>query len=176
MDLLAICFALKHLHHILAFGLHFTILSDCAALNGVHIIDLNTLDCNRILKAVKGILPHNIAISYIPAKHNHVAVFLSLTATESPQMPDIDKYISSASHVASLNLIFDGKVLDIQLDSIAKTGSEEEGYNTLDDIIREGNPAEGINDSYPSYEYMPYIKDLTLLEMPSGSLIIFPIL
>ena len=70
-------------------------------------------------------------------------------------MPDIDKSISPAPNVASLNLMFYGKVFDIQLDFIAQTGSEEAGYNTLGDIIREGDPAEGINDSHLAYEYKP---------------------
>ena len=58
-------------------------------------------------------------------------------------MPDINKYISPAPNVASLNLIFDGKVLDIKLDS-----SDEAGYKTVGDIVREGDPAEGIHDSH----------------------------
>ena len=88
-------------------------------------------------------------------------------------MPYVYKFISVASYVASLNLNFNDQVLDFKLDSIAQTGSEEAGYSTLGDIIREGDSAEGITDSHPAYKYKPYIKDLTLLDMPSGCLVIF---
>ena len=62
-------------------------------------------------------------------------------------MPNVDKFISHAPTLVSLNLIYDGKVLDIKLDNIAQTGREEAGYNTLVDIVREGDPAEQIYDS-----------------------------
>ena len=56
---------------------------------------------------------YTLTVSYIPAKHNQLADFVSCTATGSPQMSNVYKFISHAPTVASLNLIYDGKVLDI---------------------------------------------------------------
>ena len=59
LELLAICYALKSLHYFNTSGLHFSVLSDCAALNSIQDIDLNSIDSNRTLRAVEGIFSHS---------------------------------------------------------------------------------------------------------------------
>ena len=50
------------------------------------------------------------------------------------------------------------------------------GYNTIVITVWEGDPAEQIADTNPAYEYMAYIKDFTLLDMPSRTFVIFQLL
>ena len=88
-------------------------------------------------------------------------------------MPQVDKFISHAPAAASFNLIYNGKVLDIQLDSIAFTGSNEAGYSSLVNSVKEGDPGEQIADTSPIYEYKPFFKHCTVLDLPSGTLVIY---
>ena len=59
-------------------------------------------------------------------------------------MPDVPKFVSPVSTNASINLIYEGKVLDLQLDSIATSGNLDIGYVALADFIKEGNTNENI--------------------------------
>ena len=89
MDLLGIGFALKSLHSFVSSGLRFTVLTDCAALNNIQEVDINTIESNRTLRALERILSHNVHVSYIPSQHNKVADFLSRTAVGKPSMPEV---------------------------------------------------------------------------------------
>ena len=88
-------------------------------------------------------------------------------------MPDVPKFISPVVTDASINLIFEGKVLDLQLDSIASSGNSDIGYVALPDFVKEGNTNEDIQHPTPIFEYKPYFRKFSILDMPSGSLIIF---
>ena len=136
LELLGIVFALKSLHSFVSSGLRFTVLTDCAALNNIQEVDINTINSNRTLRALERILSHNIHVSYIPSHHNKVADFLSRTAVGKPSMPEVKKFITPTPTTATLNLIYNNKVLDLQLDDIAKTGGEEAGYYSLANSIR----------------------------------------
>ena len=46
-------------------------------------------------------------------------------------MPDVQKFITPVVTDASINLVYDGKVLDLQLDNIASSGSKDIGYVAL---------------------------------------------
>ena len=105
LELLGIVFALKSLHSFFSSGLRFTVLTDCAAVNNIQEVDISIINSNRILRAD----------------------FHSRTAVGKPVMPEVQKFITPAPAVATLNLIYDGKVLDLQLDSNAKTGGQEAG-------------------------------------------------
>ena len=173
LELLAIVFALKSLHSFVSSGLRFTILTDCASLNKIEEIDINTIDSNRTLRSVERILSHNVIVAHISSHHNKVADYLSRHASGEPCMPDVPKFITPVATDASINLVYDGKVLDLQLDSIASSGSTDIGYVALADSIKEGNNNAGIQHPSLIYEYKPYFKNFSILDMPSGSLIIY---
>ena len=173
MELLAIVFALKSHHSFVSSGLQFTILTYCAALNSIQEVDINTIESNRTFRALERILSHNVQVSYIPAHHNKVADFLSRTAVGEPSMPEVSKFITPTPPTATLNLIYDNKVLDLQLDEIAKAGSQEAGYHSLVNSVREGDNGSDIPSNSPLYEYTPFFEKLSLLDLPSGSLAIF---
>ena len=135
--------------------------------------DINTIDSNRTLRAIERIFSLNIQVSYIPSINNKVADFLSRTAVGKPSMPKVKKFITPTPTTATLNLIYNNKVLDLQLDDIAKTGGEEAGYYSLANSIREEDSGNSIPDSRPLYEYKPYFKKLFLLDLPSDSPLIF---
>ena len=113
---------------------------------------INSIDSNRTLRAVERILSHNINDAYIPSHHSKVANFLSGTAVGKPKMPEVKKFITPAPAAASLNLIYDSKVLNLQLDSIAFTGNKEEGNSYLANSVREGDNGEHIPSNSPMYE------------------------
>ena len=71
-------------------------------------------------------------------------------------MPDVPKFITPVITDASINLVYDGKVLDLQLDNIASSGSKDIGYVALADSIIEGNTNEDIHHPSLIYEYKPY--------------------
>ena len=77
-------------------------------------------------------------------------------------MPDVAKFLSPPTEVATLNLNYNDQILDIQLDTISKTGSKERGYSILRELVREGNNSEGIIDSHPCFEYKPFMSNMTL--------------
>ena len=173
LELLAITFALKSLHSFVSSGLKFTILTDCKALNQIEEVDINSIESNRSLRAIERILSHNVNVAHISSKINTVADYLSRNASGKPCMPDVPKFVSPVTTSASINLIYEGRVLDLQLDSIASAGNSDVGYVALADFIREGNTNENIQPPSPIMEYKPFLKKFTLLDMPSGSLIIF---
>ena len=125
LGLLGIVFALKSLHSFVSSGLKFTILTDCAALNSIQEVDINTIDSNRTLRALERILSHSVQVSYIPSHHNRVADFLSRTAVGKPNIPEVKKFINPIPSTATVNLNYDNKVLDLQLDEIARTEGQE---------------------------------------------------
>ena len=88
-------------------------------------------------------------------------------------MPEVKKFITPIPSTATLNLIYDNKVLDLQLDEIARTGGQEAGYHSLVNSIREGDNGRDIPSNSPLYEYKPFFEELSLLDFPSGSLAIF---
>ena len=174
LELLAIVFALKSHHSFVSSGLQFTILTYCAALNSIQEVDINTIESNRTFRALERILSHNVQVSYIPAHHNKVADFLSRTAVGEPSMPEVSKFITPTPPTATLNLIYDNKVFDLQLDEIAKAGSQDAGYHSLVNSVREGDYyLSDIPSNSPLYEYTPFFEKLSLLDLPSGSLAIF---
>ena len=65
--------------------------------------------------------------------------------------------------------MYDGKVLDLQLDSIASSGSKDIGYVALADSVREGNTNEDIQHPSLIYEYKPYFQNFSILDMPELS-------
>ena len=50
--LLGIVFALKILHSFVSSGLLFTVLTNCAALNNIQEVDINSINSNRTIRAV----------------------------------------------------------------------------------------------------------------------------
>ena len=64
-------------------------------------------------------------------------------------------------------------MLHLQLDEIAKAGSQEAGYYSLVNSVREGDYGSDIPSNSPLYEYTPFFEKLSLLDLPSGSLAIF---
>ena len=113
-------------------------------------------------------------VSYIPAHHNKVSDFLSRTVVGEPSMPEVSKFITPTPPTATLNLIYDNKVFDLQLDEIAKAGSQDAGYHSLVNSVREGDYyLSDIPSNSPLYEYTPFFEKLSLLDLPSGSLAIF---
>merc|ERR1711954_482879 len=135
LELLAIVFALKSLHSFVSSGLKFTILTDCKALDQIEKVDINTIESNRSLRAIERILSDNIIVAQISSHHNKVADYLSRNVSGKPYMPDVSKFISPVVTDASINLICEGKFLDLQLDSIASSGNADIGYVALADIV-----------------------------------------
>ena len=64
-------------------------------------------------------------------------------------------------------------MLDLQLDEIARTGGQEARYHSLVNSIREGDNGKDITSNISLYEYKPFFEELSLLDLPSGSLAIF---
>ena len=54
-----------------------------------------------------------------------VADFVCRTDVGKPSMPEVKKIITSSPTTATVILIYNNKVLDLQLDDIAKTGGKE---------------------------------------------------
>ena len=173
LELLAITFALKSLHSFVSSGLKFTILTDCQALNQIEEVNINTIESNRSLRAIERILSHNVSVAHISSQLNKVADYLSRNASGKPCMPDVPKFVSPVSTNASINLIYEGKVLDLQLDFIASSGNSDIGYVALADFVKEGNTNEDIQPPSPILEYKPFLQKFSILNMPSGALIIF---
>ena len=60
-----------------------------------------------------------------------MAVYLSGTASGTPHMQHVAKFLFAPPEVATLNLIYNNQILDIKLDTIANTGREEQGYSIM---------------------------------------------
>ena len=88
-------------------------------------------------------------------------------------MPDVAKLVSPPPDVATLNSIYNNQILDIQFDTITKTGSEEQGYSILRKLVKEGDNAEDIIDSHPCFDYKPFMSNITLFDTPTGYLVIY---
>merc|ERR1711954_425877 len=144
LELLAITFALESLHSFVSSGLKFTILTDCKALNQIEEVDINSIESNRSLRAIERILSHNVNVAHISSHHNKVVDYLSRNASGKPYMLDVPKFISPLVTDASINLIYEGKVLDLQLDYTASSGNSDIGYVALADFFKEGNTKENI--------------------------------
>ena len=155
VELLAIVFALKSLHSFVSSGLKFTILTDCQALNKIEEVDINTIESNRSLRAIEIILSHNISVVHISSHLNKEADYLSRNASGKTCMPDVPKFISYVSTDVYINLIYEGKVLDLQLDFIASSGNSDIGYVALADFVKEGNTNENIQHPSPILIYSP---------------------
>ena len=106
------------------------------------------------------ILSQNVSAAHISSQLNKVADYLSRTASGKPHMPDVPKFISPVVTDASISLIYEGKVLDLQLDYIASFGNSYEGYVALADFVKEGNTNEDIQHPSPIFEYKPYLRSL----------------
>ena len=153
---------MKSLHSFVSSGLKFTVLTDCQALNQIEEVDINTIESNRSLRAIERILSHNVSVAHISSQLNKVADYLSRNASGKPCMPDVPKFISPVSTDVSINLIYEGKVLDLQLDFIASSGNSDIGYVALADFLTEGNTTEDIHPPSPILEYKPFLKKFSI--------------
>ena len=82
-----------------------------------------------------------------------------------------DKFSQPLQPASPLNLIFDVRVVNLQLLDIVD--QQEQGYALLGEMVWEGNNSHELREDHPSFQYKKNIPNMSLFDMPNGPIVVF---